>query len=288
MNAAWRGPILLAAGSAIIVAAIQFGASTMNHSPRSAFWLGGVVAGQIAVLGLWTSWSPLAAWKRAALALAYGAIPTYFVLSREWWFGGTLADGAIVYLLDALLLLVLTAILIPVRWRVGYSLTNERANDGHLKAGSFRLAELFGLTLVVAGALTILVPGGAGQIEARELLFQTALLGWATGSLLLFLFPCVRLVFSYRFSFLWLFVLLLYLVTVIVAAAEIFHRLLFLFKGSLGFGTFWEFRGPVYLVGTGFCMSLLPTLFLLRLAGFRLMIGSAGAGRMTACDTARC
>src|SRR4051794_26932120 len=116
MNAAWRGPILLAAGSAIIVAAIQFGASTMNHSPRSAFWLGGVVAGQIAVLGLWTSWSPLAAWKRAALALAYGAIPTYFVLSREWWFGGTLADGAIVYLLDALLLLVLTAILIPVRW----------------------------------------------------------------------------------------------------------------------------------------------------------------------------
>jgi hypothetical protein len=288
MNAAWRGPILLAAGSALIVAAIQFGAFERNQHPIIGAWLGGFVAGQFTVLAAWASWSPVAAWKRIALVLAYMGIPTYVVLAREWWLGGTTADAMVYYLPDSLLLLVLMAVLTPIRWMFGYRVSNTPRDSATLKAGRFRIAEVLGLTVIVAGALTIMFPGGAGQMETSEFAFGAIMLGVTLAAMVALLFPISRVMLSPRFSLLWLAALLAYLVVAIAAAAEVFQRVIFFFKGPFGFATFWEFRVIAYSVGAGFCMSLLPTLYLLRLVGFRLMIGSAGAVRMTACDTARC
>jgi hypothetical protein len=86
----------------------------------------------------------------------------------------------------------------------------------------------------------------------------------------------------------WLVVLLAYLILAIVVAAESLCGLLAWRYGPLTSTEAWEIRGGIFVLASGFCMSLLPTLYLLRLVGFRLMIRSAGAGRMTACDTARC
>ena len=77
-------------------------------------------------------------------------------------------------------------------------------------------------------------------------------------------------------------------VLAVVVAAESFRGLVSLRYGAMSSLDVWEIRGGIWAGGSGFCMSLLPTLYLLRLVGFRLMIGSRGAGRMTECDTARC
>jgi hypothetical protein len=194
---AWRGPILVAVGSSIVVAAIQFGALARPH-PKTAIdsWLAGVIGGQLAALAAWASWSPEAAWKRIVAVVAYSWTPTCLVSWRGWLRDGTFLEGAEAFLADALVPAVLMAMLIPVRWLFGYRLSNAPQDRTALSAGSFHLAEIFALTFVVAGALGIILPFGPLQgMERSEIYFQLAQLILAIGYLLATLFPCIRVAF---------------------------------------------------------------------------------------------
>jgi hypothetical protein len=290
---AWRGPVLVAVGSALLVAAIQFGHFARQHPQTSAdSWLGGIIGGQLAALAVWASWSTEAVWKRIAAVVAYSWVPSCFTAWHGWLRHGTFLEDPEVFLPDALVLAVLMAILISVRWLFGYRLSNAPSYGATLGARTFHLAEIFALTFVVAAALGIILPvippTDQMHMEIKEICFQLAQLGLAVGYVLATLFPCSRVALSNRFSVVWLVALLGYLTLATMVTAESISGLLSWRYGPLSSTEAWDIRKGIFVLATGFCMSLLPTLYLLRLVGFRLVIGSAGADRMTTCDTVRC
>jgi hypothetical protein len=265
-----RRGFVLAGVSSSLVAAIQY---FPYHTLADEFLqptLGGVVAGQITILAIWASWSPVEFWKRGLLVVAYGAVPTYLVLVREWWFGGTWADSMSVYLLDAIVLLVLVAVLTPARWLRGNQLSFSKQSTELVGPGRFRLAELFGLTLIVAAALALMMPAGAKNIPTRELIFQGALLALMIGFVAAIVFPCMRIALQDRFRPFELVLLTGYLLLAVILGSEIVFQFINALRGPIAFPYNAQIRLMSYLFGAGFVTSVLASLVILRFAGIRL------------------
>jgi hypothetical protein len=265
------GPLALVAASALAVTLIAFNERTVEE--RLGLWPSGFILAQITLLALWTSWSADAVWKRWTLVAACLGLPMYFVLLTEWWQGGGYVEKLVGYEFGiALLLLFLIAILMPIRWMIGCRLSFSRQPIGPMRGGRFGLAQLFGLTLIVALALA-LIASQAGGSPASELLWPLLVLTLLIVSILATVLPSLWAVFSARWTSIWLLLLAAYLCLAAVAEVELFCHLNRIFRDPDGMMDR-EVRGWLREVALGFAMTFLVSLIMLRLMGMRLLFGA--------------